>query len=99
MYVRREIFVEGQGGEPSSFRVQGGTKTLKGSAKSGGGGPVNIAGPPTPESGEAMAPPAPPVPTPMSEAFEFFLAFVIFNASPFQDIHTQMTVLSHNLSS
>ena len=29
------------------------------------GGPVNIAGPPTPESGEAMAPPAPPVPTPM----------------------------------
>ena len=63
MYVRREIFVEGQGGEPSSFGVQGGTKTLKGSAKSGG--PVNIAGPPTPESGEAMAPPAPPVPTPM----------------------------------
>ena len=28
MYVRREIFVEGQGGEPSSFGVQGGTKTL-----------------------------------------------------------------------
>ena len=48
--------MEGQGGEPSSFGVQGGTKTLKGSAKSGGGGPVNIAGPPTPESGEAMAP-------------------------------------------
>ena len=24
------------------------------------GGPVNIAGPPTPESGEAMAPPGPP---------------------------------------
>ena len=63
MYVRREIFVEGQGGEPSSFGVQGGTKTLKGSAKIGGA--VNIAGPPTPESGEAMAPPAPPVPTPM----------------------------------
>ena len=36
MYVRREIFVEGQGGEPSIFGVQGGTKTLKGSAKSGG---------------------------------------------------------------
>ena len=37
-------------------------QTLK-SAKSGG--PVNIAGPPTSESGGAMAPPAPPVPTPM----------------------------------
>ena len=34
------------------------------------GGPVNIAGPPTPESGEAMAPPAPPVPTPMDKRAE-----------------------------
>ena len=34
------------------------------------GGPVNIAGPPTPESGEAMAPPAPPVPTPMEQNFQ-----------------------------
>ena len=61
MYVRREIFVEGQGGEPSSFGVQGGTKTLKGSAKSGGGGQLTLLAPPTPESGEAMAPPAPPL--------------------------------------
>ena len=60
MYVRREIFVEGQGGEPSSFGVQGGTKTLKGLAKSGGGA-VNIAGLPTPESGEAMPPRPPPL--------------------------------------
>ena len=28
-------------------------------------GPVNIAGPPSPKSGGAMAPAAPPVPTPM----------------------------------
>ena len=66
MYVRREIFVEGQGGEPSSFGVQGGTKTLKGSAKSGGG-QLTLLAPPLLKVGRPWPPRPPPVPTPMAE--------------------------------